>query len=175
MTEDRAALERQWQADVLHGATQPFETWLEAGTGTRAPEPATEAGAARPLSVAEVEVVRAFNVTYRQLGLDRSIHRAVMRDGMAGAFARRVPGEGESAPGTTPEAAWAEIGAAAALGTLLVSGATKRRKRMGRHPAGAGFEPLELARMSGRRLAWLFLRRVARRFRQGLGGSPQAR
>lgn len=158
-----------WGAHVLAGGTQSLDEWRASRNGRKLGAAAGGAGAAqsatRPLTLAEAEVVRAFNAAYRQLGLDRGVHRVVV-GGMAGALRKRSPQGGEGTAETMPEAAWAEIGAAAALGALLVSDATTRRKRPQRHPAGAGFEPLELARLSNRQLARLLVRRLVRRFRR---------
>lgn len=159
-----------WGAHVLAGGTQSLDEWRASRNGRKLGAAAGGAGAAqsatRPLTLAEAEVVRAFNAAYRQLGLDRGVHRVVVGSGMAGALRKRSTQAGEGTAETTPEPAWAEIGAAAALGALLVSDATTRRKRPRRHPAGAGFEPLELARMSNRQLATLLVRRLALRFRR---------
>ncbi|HXG27146.1 MAG TPA: hypothetical protein VNL94_09915, partial [Candidatus Binatia bacterium] len=77
------------------GPTRAYEALLGTRDATVADGPGWSR---RTPTFAEIEVVRAFNAAYRQLGLDRGVHRSVVRDGMAAELGRRVPGPDEAPP-----------------------------------------------------------------------------
>jgi hypothetical protein len=119
----------------------------------------------RSLTSAETEVLRVFSAACEQLAvtgpdLDR------LMGGIEEQLHLRDPApEERDAVADVPEKAWSEIGAAAALGVLSASGAPHLKRRDLRHPAVAGFEPLEVAMLSNRALGGLLLRRWARAIR----------
>jgi hypothetical protein len=140
---------------------------------------APPSGAARPLTAEEDAVIRVLDDACRHLGLDDGLPPPI-RAGLETELRAREPRAGQASsagdPAEVEEREWAEIGAAAAVGVLFASGlhGLKRRKR--RAPASAGFEPLELARLSSGALVSLLVRRWVRaRLDRGRrdGGSPE--
>jgi hypothetical protein len=122
-------------------------------------------GGVRPLTLQEEAVVRVLDAACRHLGLDDGLPQTIL-EGVEAELRAREPKPGQGAvagdAAELEEREWAEIGAAAAVGVLFASGlhGLKRRKR--RAPASAGFEPLELARLSSRALVLLLVRRWVR-------------
>jgi hypothetical protein len=136
-------------------------------------------GEARPLTAHEEAMVRVLDAACRDLGLDDGLPPPIL-EGVEAELRAREPRVGPAGEVATEvdEREWAEIGAAAAVGVLVASGLDGLKRRRRRAPASAGFEPLELARLSSGALLSLLVRRWVRsRFERGrrTGGSPEER
>ena len=78
-------VDREWVLRV-------FEELLGLRSGTLRPDPEL---ANRSLSLAEIEVIRAFNAAYRAAGLPSSLYDRILHTGAAPLLVRRVPETGE--------------------------------------------------------------------------------
>lgn len=121
-------------------------------------------GDARPLNAAEEAVVGVLDTACRELGLDGGVPAAVL-ESVESELRARTPRPAHADPAADAEVQereWAEIGAAAAVGVLFASEMAAMKRRSRQSPASAGFEPLEVARLSSGALVSLLLRRWAR-------------
>jgi hypothetical protein len=121
-----------------------FEELLGLASGTLAPDTAQ---ANRSMTLAEIEVLRAFNVAYKGAGLPRDLYERLVHRGAAALEVRRVPDPSE---GRVVVPAWASESIADIARTMVASIASSGVRVVGDldaltwvpdpDPASAGFE-----------------------------------
>jgi hypothetical protein len=110
--------------DRDHGhAYRAFEQLTGLTTGTLVPDPQL---ANRSMSLAEIEVIRAFNIAYKEAGLPAVLYQRVMRTGAAQLMERRSPGADEGKVELPP---WA-IEPVAEIARTIVEGIGRSRVRV---------------------------------------------